>query len=810
MNLTAKQIRKIKRLSETKTPEQIAKELNIPVKIIIEQTSADIAVEKSMLSFSGQDILNYLFLLLLCAYICIAPFYVKKGIYDFANLPQNIFIQLGVLILIIILFIKKFAQNGLKITLSHFHIPLFLFLIWSLITLFWAANRFEGIYTWMQWTGPYLAFLLFYHGIEEKNYCHFILFAVFISGLAVALLGIAQWVFGVDWVPQVAKPSATFANKNMAAHYAVLTIPLGIGLFLNSKSKIADWFFALSCALMTSFLIYTRARAAWLSFAAEVFLFSILLFAENVLSKKDLSGLTKVDILKKIIIRNHFKTIYQVIISIFKILFEKKKILPIFVGFCLFIFMIHFSATGFDWKFMINQYVRNINDLKAIFAIEKPKEVEEIIKIDNIDEKDKDKVNEIQPEARQKESSFAGRIAIWRNSWEMIKDYYWSGVGLGNHKVYYPLYFRKVIVERWFSEQFQLTNAHNDYVQTWSEVGTIGMFFLLWFFIAIVWIIYNLMRYEENMRFTIIGIAVSIGGLLVNAFASFPFQRALPPLLLMIYVAVIAILYRHQKNHKSITIPPMALIFLAVFTFVGLNQLYKLEKDWLACDRYYLRITSAEKAKIWNGVIREAKTAIALNPHRRKILSYMGRAYIESGNPKEGIEALKKVIEVYPYHMNAMLNLGVAYGNINDFDNALATYERVINIKPDYAKVHNNIANIYMKQKKLDDALNEFRLAAQFDPENAVIHFNVGIVALNKKFYEEARDAFQKTIEIRPGWAMAHKNLGVVLYQYLKKRKEGAKHFQEALKFDPKMKDAEQMKKIIQSVFENPPKNAGP
>ncbi|KPA18405.1 O-antigen ligase-related protein [Candidatus Magnetomorum sp. HK-1] len=787
MQLSNKKIKQIKRLSLNYSNVEIAKQLMVPlhsVDQVLNNNGLNNQQNVQTININAALTFDWIFLLLKIAFICVAPFFIINGIYDFANLPQSIFIRIGSLSLIIVWLVKELLYRQSKLYLLPIHIPLIIFLLWSAISISWAANAFEGVVTWLMWIGPFLAFLLFFHSMKDKQECMYILMALYASGVAVALLGIGQFLFDITWVPQVAKPSATFANKNMAAHYMVLTLPLGVGFFLSSKNRLTNWFFALTTALLTVFLFYTRARAGWLAFFMEIVVFAGLLLWNR-------------------------RTIDN------RILFNRNKIAALIVAFLLTLVMVHFNSQGVTWE-LARQYSRIMNDAGKLLTIQK---ADDSVKIDVTGENKesqpeiKDIVEAVKVKSQDRESSFAGRFAIFRNSWEMIKDYCVKGVGLGNHKVYYPLYFRKVVVERWFSEQFQLTNAHNDYIQTWSETGTIGMFFLLLFALGTIYMIKRILDHEKENRFTIIGIAVCLAGLLVNAFFSFPFQRALPPFLMMIYLAVIGALYVHYTKPSSIQFSPIVSVSILFVTFIVVTQLYSLEKKWLECDRYYLRITSAEKAKMWQGVIREAQNAITLNPHRRKILSYMGRAYIESGDAKNGIESLKKVIEVYPYHMNAMLNLGVAYGNVNDYENALNTYQAVVNIKPDYAKVHNNVANIYMKQKKLDLALKSFRMAASFDPKNPVIHFNVGIVALNKKLYEEAKSAFEKAIELKPGWAMAHKNLGVVLYQYLKKQNEGANHFKKALEYDPKIKDHKQMQLIISRVaksVENKPAEKKP
>lgn len=60
-----------------------------------------------------------------------------------------------------------------------------------------------------------------------------------------------------------------------------------------------------------------------------------------------------------------------------------------------------------------------------------------------------------------KRGNYNLRIVIWRNTTEMIKDNFRIGRGLGNHKVFYPLYHQKAVRETAFSENLQLANVHN-------------------------------------------------------------------------------------------------------------------------------------------------------------------------------------------------------------------------------------------------------------------------------------------------------------------------------------------------------------
>ena len=400
------------------------------------------------------------------------------------------------------------------------------------------------------------------------------------------------------------------------------------------------------------------------------------------------------------------------------------------------------------------------------------------------------------------DKNIALRLAIWRNTVEMIKDRPWTGWGLGNHKLFYPLYHRKAVKEAFFSETSQLSHVHNDFLQAFAELGLVGMVLLIWLGVVLAITVFRLTsrQYPEHVRFWAIAIAVAIVGLFVNAFFSFPFQRSIPPLVFMVFIGVLGAL-RAGEDRTGHEIKQRWLIFSSILVVcVAWIWLIRFHDRGIDCDRHFMFTTQLEKAGNWPGVILEAKRAHQYNPARTKVLSYLGRAYVETGKYEDGAKALEKVIAAYPNHMNALLNIGVAYGSMGAYDNALGVYGRVLRIKPDYAKVHNNMGNIYMKQKKLDDAIQEFELAAELDSENSIIHFNLGTAYMHMKQYEEAAQAFQNAVELRPQWALAHKRLGAVYLNYLDQKEEGIKHLKKALELDPGMKDAARVRKVIDAV----------
>ena len=176
MQLSNKKIKQIKRLSTNYSKDEIAAELMIPlsaVEQVLNNYSNDSKTRQSTRDFNQNAafILDWSFLIMKLIFICVAPFFIINGIYDFANLPQSIFIRIASLSMITLWLIKETFYRQSKLYILPIHIPLLLFMIWSAITMSWAANAFEGVVTWLMWFGPFMAFLLIFHSMKNKQEC---------------------------------------------------------------------------------------------------------------------------------------------------------------------------------------------------------------------------------------------------------------------------------------------------------------------------------------------------------------------------------------------------------------------------------------------------------------------------------------------------------------------------------------------------------------------------------------------------------------------------------------------------------------
>lgn len=633
----------------------------------------------------------------------VAPLVFVKGLYDFADLPQSAFIQIGSVSLLAVWLLKSCIKGECLVLKSVFYPPLILLVAWSLVSMLYGHNRYEGLLVWMHWAASALVFFLVVNSGRGMAFMRLLLTAVFVSGILCAFLGIAQHFLGLSWVPQAVPPAATFANKNMAVHFIILCLPVGAGLLLTQKHRMSRYLLLPAMLVMIGFLACTKNRAAIVSLAAEGILLTALLVRTG--RRKTALGLATV---------------------------------------CLALAIAMSLAVRKDFNV----------------------------------------------------SSVDLRLAIWRNTLEMIKDRPWLGYGLGNHGIFYPLYHRKAIIDTSFTEAPQLNYVHNDFIQAAAELGILGSFALAWMGLVLIKTAFALTSSHSpsDIRLLTTGIAVGIAGLLTNACFCFPFHRAIPPFVFMLFVGILARFRSgpetrfHAISNRSVLLPACIVALVVLACLIRFHYLA------IQADHHFLHVTGLENLGHWRAVIAEGEEAMKHNPLRLKTLSYVGRGYLETGRHKKGIDLLQKVLGDYPNSITDLFNMALAYDKIGDDDAAMNTYKKVLQIKPDYPKAHNNMANIYLKRNNPDKALQELKLAARLEPENSVIHFNVGMVEIIMKRYQDAERAFETAHRLRrrPGLdqTISLEDQAWEVIQYLNSQ----------LKLHPGREDEAQMRRLIDRV----------
>jgi len=168
------------------------------------------------------------------------------------------------------------------LTFSPGRIAFGLLFLAGTLSLLWAANPDFWVYKWNKWYAGFVMFLLGVQIIQNEKNLSTVIHLSILGGLITAAIGIAQYLFNVNVLPQTSFPSSTFGNGNMAGQVMVLTglLPLYF-LFQEKQTKGKTWFYALSITILFTYAFYTRTRAVWLACLFEVFLVSVFIIFDK-------------------------------------------------------------------------------------------------------------------------------------------------------------------------------------------------------------------------------------------------------------------------------------------------------------------------------------------------------------------------------------------------------------------------------------------------------------------------------------------------------------------------------------------------
>ena len=653
-----------------------------------------------------------------CFFIFFAPFAVIPFIYDYSNLAQAVYVQTGAALFSCIILFRLIRDGRIFLPDIKVLVPVLLLLAWAGLSVIWSCNRYEPLPMLMQWTAAAAIFIVAVNLVRDIGSAAVILRTMFYSGTFVALIGVFQYLSGIEILPQEYPPASTFANRNVASEFIVLCLPLGLGILLNERSRIFVFSSAAGVSAMLLFLFYSYTRSCILAVFTAA---SIVTVALLVLK---FSGRLK--------IRPDKNQITGLILVV----------LVFAVGSCM-------TPKGFK-IYRLGMVYGN-----AAATVQKFKSAADKVQ----------KNEEHDPTIKQRESeSVYFRLAAWKNSLVMIKDHPVLGVGLANLKVYYPAYHRSAVYDGMSGEKKALLNLHNDYLQVLAELGIVGFLLLLASLAAVVWLLFNSIwksGAEPSGRIYSAAIAVSFLCYAVVSFFGFPASRAVHVCWVGLLVAMPAVI-SGKVELRELKIPAIGgrsfLLIRAVMLCVLLATAFTGYMR-LKADRSFLIMDAAARDGKQQEAILYADEVLKMDPTRKIVYSYLGRAYSNTARPADGIEFLRKLLTYYPYHITALINIGAAYNELGQYDKACEYYMKGLAIAPESAALHNNFGNLLSRRGKNEEALSEFFLAVKYEPDNAIYIYNTGYVELLLGKRKDALESFKSALNLKPGWDLPEKQI---------------------------------------------------
>ncbi len=705
----------------------------------------------------------------------LAPLVFTKHGWDPTHLPQILYLTTGTLLFTTIWFYRGIASPSLIVKCSSLGLPLLIMLLWAAISQYWAINRYYGFQILLQWSIAGLGFFLMSQWVENEDDVLWILQAILSSGVVLALIGIGQYWWQWDFVDQTIAPAATFSNKNMAAEYMVMIMPLGIALFLGSQlRRISLWWLSATLVIIL-FLFFTFTKAAWLAMAGQAVMMLLLVGVYVGVGKRRSQS-----------VRGHSGPPEEVTNRAFLAQNFRKKLGLIGVAGILILILANMTPTGFNWAFgraldVVNQTVSDYTKGRPSTPASTPQE----------------------PGKRQTAvplSSLWVRLSYWFNTLELIKDFPVKGVGLGNFRIHYPRYANALIRDPTFSEKIDAQQVHNDYLNIVADLGIIGGLITLWGAITLLIIWLRLAKKIEGLKNPGVfwGITIGMLGFFITAGFGFPLYRMVPTYLLG---CLLGCSWRlsHQLNHAFLApgkealrgeMPSFVLPGLGrwsgfiVFGFLFVVSLFA-GNNLRKADIHYGRMSSFDKFLVNpQQVFAEAKLVARYSPFNNAVYFFMGKSLFDLGKTDESIPMLELYRHYDPYSLSNLLNLAMAYFATNQFSQASAICDEILNNYPENGFVYSMKALIATAQNDLVKAYRFYQITFSLGVDKYEVYYNYGNVCMNLQRYREAKEAFVQCLKMHP-YPSAYQQLGLIQLNYLEEFAEGKANLQKALELTP-------------------------
>ena len=198
-----------------------------------------------------------------------------------------------------------------------------------------------------------------------------------------------------------------------------------------------------------------------------------------------------------------------------------------------------------------------------------------------------------------------------------------------------------------------------------------------------------------------------------------------------------------------------------------------------------------------DAAIQAFKDSIRIRYNQPKAHCNLGAAYSLKGLSDKAIEELKVAIQLRNQYPEAHNNLGILYKRKGMLNEAVNEYIEALNVNPYYADAHNNLGSALIDQGRLYEALSEIEKAVKIRRNFALAHYNIAVVYFKKGQINEAYNKLLEACQLDPTNADVHISLGVVYLDHFHDKEKALAHIREALRLNPKHKQAEEMKKTI-------------
>lgn len=140
------------------------------------------------------------------------------------------------------------------------------------------------------------------------------------------------------------------------------------------------------------------------------------------------------------------------------------------------------------------------------------------------------------------------------------------------------------------------------------------------------------------------------------------------------------------------------------------------QEDWLL---FYRRGISYERTKQWPLAEADFQKALVLQPDQPDVLNYLGYSWIDMGiNLDEGLEMIRKAVELKPNSGFIIDSLGWAYYRLGRYEEAVEELQRALELMPSDPVINDHLGDAYWKTGRKLEAVFQWKHALANEPSD--------------------------------------------------------------------------------------------
>ncbi len=353
------------------------------------------------------------------------------------------------------------------------------------------------------------------------------------------------------------------------------------------------------------------------------------------------------------------------------------------------------------------------------------------------------------------------RLSIWPGAWRMLLDMPFTGSGLNNFPVIYPLYGVTNTIQ---------PHAHNVFLQTANDLGVFGLVAFLalfaWAFLA-GWRAYHASQ-DPDLRAVMLGCAGGCAAFLGYGLWDSMTLGNVPAVAVWAMLGLLAAGERLAEAPRRPWLSPRArrrlLAGLAVLALLaaplwGSSLLVNLGRA--AYDRSQVQAAAdpglARLAGAYSGL------ALKLNPYNSRAYLLAGLAQLQAGDAHAGSASLESAVSLDPADARAQYWLAEASHALGDDVGAVTAWRLA-----GAAGVLVQRGAAASRAGQYGEAEGWYRLAAEVDPHKLQAWLGLGRAQAAQKNYASARQSYGEALQCSPAASGGYEELAGLLYWQVK------------------------------------------